>query len=520
MFFPLLDKNNRLRFCQETTNNENRIRKEKSLKDYDVLNDNLFDYVKQYLLSQFSEQTVLEMPIVSSINIAKRVATKEASIYKSCPDRKWTNLTDDQLKELQALYEDSGIDQKLFKSNLYFKAQQQNTLMVVPKDGKLKVRVLMNHHFDVIPDQENPEIAESYILSTMDKTFVPYISDRMDEMIADQDDWRATVRRYIAWDEENNFTFNGKGEITSEVLPNPLAQFGMMPFIDIAYEKDFEFFVRAGQSLADFAVQYCAVMSDMYNIMKMQGFAVAYLKGPKEIMPQNLKIGPNLLLRLPTDETTHGQTEFGFASPNSDIAGSLQFMEVLLSNFLTSRGLDASAINGKMQSQKFSSGLERLLSMIENFEATAADYNLYEKVEDKLFNLIKKWSQITYGTDQAFLSFAIPEECELNIEFDEPEMVSSEKEKLDVIQQKIELGLMNQKMAVMDLYGVDSDKADEMLLDLGAVILTGRISNYIANDANPTDVPDAIASAPSSSPVIPVSSTPPPLIPNASKTKA
>jgi hypothetical protein len=464
MAFNLLDRKNRDLFLQSIISNENKDRKEKSIKDYDVLNDNMFEYIREYLLSQFSQQTVLETPIVSSINLAKRVATKEASIYKEGPERTFTGLTDDQVNELKEKYEEWKINQKLFKSNVYFKDQNQSTLQVVPKDGKLDVRVLMLHHFDVIPKLNDPEKAESYIISSFDKSNIPIPRDGINEIIGDADDYKSTMDRYITWDAESNFVFNGKGDLVSEVLPNPI---GMLPFIDIAYEKDFEFFVRAGSSLTSFAIQYAGAISDLGNIVKMQGYSVAYLIAEKELLPSGLKIGPNYLLRLPLSETGP-RPEFGFASPNSDIAGSISYIEMLLSNFLTSRGLDPNIVNGKMQAQKYSSGIDRLLSMIESFSANKQDYDLYKTVEYRLFELIKKWSQVTSGTDQAFLSFAIPDSAEMYCQYKEPEMLETEAEELATIQTKLDLGLMSKEMAVMDLYEVDSEKAKKMLEEIAA----------------------------------------------------
>jgi hypothetical protein len=334
----LLNAEDRKLFLEDVKSNENKIRKQKSVKDYDVLNDNLYDYVVDYLKGQFSNQTVLEMPIVSSVNIAKRVCFKEASIYKSAPERSFTNLTDDQQKELLQKYNEWCINQKMFKANLYFKSQQQSCLMVVPKQGKIDVRVLLLHQYDVIPKDDNPEEAAEIVMSTFDKSLVSPTNqtDNTNQKIADGDDYKSKLEKYLTWNESSNFVFNGKGDIASEIFTNPI---GELPFIDIAADKDFEYFVRCGQALTDFAIQFCGALSDLGNIVKMQGYAVAWLKGPKSAMPSAaLKVGPTVVLHLVQDELTGQAADFGFANPNSDIAGAISYLEMLLSHFLTSRG--------------------------------------------------------------------------------------------------------------------------------------------------------------------------------------
>lgn len=475
----LLNAEDRKVFLQDIKSNENRLRKQKSVKDYDVLNDNLYDYVVDYLRSQFSNQTVLEMPIVSSVNIAKRVCNKEASIYKTAPERSFTNLSDEQQKELIQKYAEWGINQKMFKANLYYKDQQQTCLMVVPKKKNIDVRVLLLHQYDVKPKDDNPEEADAYVMSTFDKSLFSPVNqtDGTNQTTADVDDYKATLEKYLTWTEQNNFVFNGKGDAITEIFPNPI---GELPFIDIVADKDFEFYVRCGQALTDFAIQFCGALSDLGNIVKMQGYAVAWLKGPKAAMPTAaLKVGPTVVLHLVQDELTGAAADFGFANPNSDIAGAISYLEMLLSHFLTSRGLDPNVVNGKMQSSKYNSGLDRLLAMIDMFEATKQDYDLFMKAEKKLFGLIKKWSQVTAGTEQAFLSFAIPDNCELNCIHTKPEQVQSETEQLTNAAKRIDIGIMSKKQALMKIDGVDEDKADEILAEVDEEMKTDPLNEEV-----------------------------------------
>jgi len=402
----------RKKILQEISSWENKERKYESFKQFEVYHERSRQYVLEYLRSQFSKTTVDQMPVVDSINVSKRIVEKQATLYSECPEREFTALDSEQVEEIQKLYKDLGFDQKLGHANSYFKLQQQTALWLLPVNGKLKLRCLLPHQYDVIPNEEDPEIADAYIVNTFDRSFFFRPSDKgtdgANQNIADQDDWRMANKKFLVWTRDYNFIMNGKGEITSQILPN---QIDRLPFVDVAENKDMEFFIRGGRSLTDFAIQFCGALSDLYNVVKMQGWAVGYLIAPPNVMPEELTIGPNVLLRLPTDPNNPNvKPEFGYASPSADIAGSIQFLETLVALFLTSKGLDAKAISTKMDASTFSSGIERLLAMLEVFEASKEDFTTFTKAEIEIWDIVKRWSNLMINSDQKILSFVVPDE--------------------------------------------------------------------------------------------------------------
>jgi hypothetical protein len=369
------------------------------------------------------------------------------------------------------MYEDLKIDTKLLSANQKLVNQDQCFLMVVPGiDGKMKIRVLMPHQIDVIPDEIDPEKAAAYIISTYDRSFEQYSSDGVNQTIGDVDDYKSQ-ERYVVWTKDINFIMNAQGNIISEVLPNPI---GVLPFIDIASKKDFEFFVRGGEALTNFTVQYAAALSDLAHVVKMQGWSVAYLKATANLMPTEITIGPNRIIRLPIDPNNPVTPEFGFASPNADLQGSISFIEMLLANFITSKGMDSKVISSKLQSTTYSSGVERLLATLDLFEATRSQMNLFMWVETELFDLIKKWSNIMLGTQAQVLPFIIPDEATVDVDYFKPEMIMSETEKLTLITSKMEAGLMSRSEALMELRDLDIEEAKEKLIEIDSEVIGGQ----------------------------------------------
>lgn len=474
----------RKQLIKELKSAENRARKQESLEQFEIFSDRLHQYVKSHLLGQFSPTTVREMPIIDSINLARRIIKAEASLYKAAPKRHFTNLTKEQEEVVRYIYNSMRVDTLLMKSNECYKLQSQNLIQVVPKDGELIMRVLKGHHYDVVPKADDPEAADVFIISAFDKSYLlqdsrlnsptGYIgtertsnfiqSDGINQTIADPDDYKASLQRYVVWSRDFNFIMNGKGEIVSEDEATPIP--GALPFVDVAGPKDFEYYIRQGNTVTDFTVQYCGALSMQAQVVKMQGFAQAVLIGPSNLMPENLQIGPNFIVKISVDENNPTAADFKFANPNPDLSGTREHLEMLLANFLSSRGLDPKMISGKAESQRFSSGVERLLSMLDRFEATREDMALYQEVERKLYDLIKLWHNTLRDTDQLrdeFKTALLPEESEVQVEYKKPEMIQTKLEKLDYNLKKLESGLISRVEILMDLEGIDREKAEEVL---------------------------------------------------------
>ncbi len=476
----LMNIADRVRILAEIESPENRQRKAVSLRQFEIFNDRIHQYVIEHLEGQFSAKTVKEMPVISSINLARRIVKQEASIYRQEPKRTFFGVTPELQEKLQDLYEDLGWNDKFSSSNEYFKLQNQTHIQWVLKNGKLKPRILLAHHLDVIPDPNDPEVAMAYIISSFDKqqylidsrssaTGVHAISgqafgsDGFNQMIADQEDYKEKSKRFIVWSKDYNFVMDSRGNILSPDVEN---QLGLVPICDISNAKDFEYWVRQGQSVSDFTIQFNAMLSDVANVVRLQGWGQAVFSGPEGMLPENMQIGPNLVLRLPIDPNNPVPTEFKYVTPNADIAGSMEFLKMNLSMFMSSRGIDPKTVTTDAQGESFNSGLERLLSMISKFEASKDDMDVFRRIEFESFGIIKKYDEVYGGTEFMPDSLGIPSDAYVVVDFEEPEMIRSEKEELDLIQQQMELGLMSRLTAYMELNDVAEDEALKAIAEI------------------------------------------------------
>lgn len=493
----LQDQNDRVKLIGSINSENNKSRKQWSLRQFNINGGRIQQYVKESLRAQLQHSTVVEMPIVSSINIQKAVTDKKATIYKKRPTRVFTEVSEEQHETLELIYRDMKSDMKLNKSNKNFIYQDQSIGMIVPKNGKLVMRVFAMHQIDAIVDPNDPEGALGFVLSVFDRTEYDEIESSRKEKdvptgdagrsvhstatqdndytVAEKYQFQKYVERYIVWTKEFNFMMNGLGEVidpdtgesSNEIdIMSPLASEGIMPFFEVHKEKDFEFFVRPSNALSDFTIQFNERLSDLAMNQKMNGYAVAILKSPSTLKPQNLIVGHSQLIHLATDDP-EAEVDFSFASPNSNIAEISDANDRILNYFITSEGLGGDVVNSKGETKTATSGIDRFLQAIQKIEAHQDDYEAFRCAEDDIYRIVKAWLRVLTGDkqlDKKYQVTNIPEDSEVEVDFYRPEMMETRTETIANIERQLDLGLMSKKEAIMELREItDEDAANEVL---------------------------------------------------------
>lgn len=500
----ILDISVRKKIIDDIFSEENKRRKVDSFKRLDIYKKNQRKYILERIQKDLSPETIANMRTFTSINFTQKIINAKASVYKNAPERYFVGASDREKAQLENLYKFAKANVQLKKSNRMFKLEDQATVQVLPKDGALHLRVLAPHHFDVVPRPDMPEVAEVYVLSGFNKqdayqdtqsaeawdsqsrgsTTMAGYYDHLNQKIADRDDYFDKLNYFVFWTKEFHFATNRAGQILNangqpyngpvppEEVENPI---GKLPFVDLVAERDFEYWAQTGSNVTDLQLDLGAQISDTCDVNFRQGYSQAILSATEA--PKSMQIGPHTLLFLKKDPRADAasQPEFEFATPSPDLASSIRLTEMLLAMGLTSEGLDASMIATGPSSQgerAYSSGYERLLSQIEEFSASQDDIELFQCAEDEIFDLLRTWSNVLQ-TVRGPLELrpelrggVVSESVELNVVFKTPEMVQSQGEKEDSNIKLIESGLRSRKMAVMDIYGVDEERAEEIISEI------------------------------------------------------
>lgn len=486
----LLNKNVRAQVLADIKSEENHNRKRDQQKRYDVYYGRQDVYILERLRREFDQKTVDEMRKILSINLSKRMIDEKSSVYAREPERTFytksgAELSEAQFEQMDTLYRYTNVNTNLRLANIAKNRHDQCALMVVPdKMGSFKVRPVSPHHYDVVPSSNDPEKAHAYILSVWDKDFYGTArsgnkeptqlnnykgNDRRNQAIADDDDAREFMKRFVVWTKDYHFVMNGGGQVIGEVMPNPI---GMLPFVDIAPpEKDFQFFVRRGSNTIDFSLDFGMLLSDNANVIRLQSYSQAVIASEK--IPSNFTVGPNHILHLKLDKNVPELTpRFEFVTPNPDLAGTQAFLESILNLHLTAEGQDPSILSTKGDGQKYNSGLDRLLSMISKFEATKEDFALFRKVEDQLVKLLVAWSNAYQNVvgegelDEELRQASLPEDVYVDVKFGEPEAVQTKAEIEDSVIKLLSEGLLSRKEAIMELREVNEDEAERILQEI------------------------------------------------------
>lgn len=523
----VLDLSYRKKVIREIKADENVQRKVDSYKKMSMQNDNFYQYIKESLESKLDQETVQEMTIFADVNLQRRVSKSEATIYQNSPIRTIFS-GDSEAPEFFDIYDDMGIDVVMAYANEVYKYQEQALIQCYPEYDKLKARVLLPHHYDAIPYEDDPEKAFCYIISNFDNTDRnktrrepdrtgfsqgDRYQDGVNQTIGDHDDQALKEERYYWWTKSYNFVTNGKGEILKkgsedrevevfddegnfanpDEVYSPLFEQQCLPFVDIAKRKDFEYWVNSGNTLFDATITYNTILTNEFQVVEMQGHAQAVYKGKDSRAVENMRIGADKLLFIKRDPENGVDDEFDFVNPNSDLAGIREFRESYLNTFLTSRGLDTTLVSGSPQASTASSGVEKLLQMIDRFEASREDIALFEKAEKQLFYIIKCWLKSYYNfriEGELVLSeiyqIVIGEDTDFAIEFKKPEMIMSDSEKLDLAQKEIDMGVSSRVHYLMEHKGMDEEQAVKFIADVDR-FEQGSLLNGIQRTENQED---------------------------------
>jgi hypothetical protein len=227
-------------------------------------------------------------------------------------------------------------------------------------------------------------------------------------------------------------------------------------------------------------------MSDVGNVVKFQNYSQPIISSDK--MPVELAVGPNRTIWLELDpDRPELRPSFEFASPSPDITGSLSYVDQLLVSFLTSEGLDPSLVSQSKDVTKFSSGIERHLAMIDRFEASREDFDIFNRVEDQLLEAVKRWNNVLQGvkhpeTGELMLREdlqgpQINEDAKVEIKFSSPESIRTETEMETSVITKMENGLMSRKEAIMALRNVDEESALQIIKEIDEDDSLDKVNN-------------------------------------------
>lgn len=502
----VLEQEYRIKVIEEINSEENIKRKNESYLRYQIYRDKIKKHIKENLLQELDPDTVDEMSNrISSVNIFKKMVSKKARVYKDTPKRE---TVDDNQDWIDSMVDVLNLNTTMKKVNRYVEAFRNCLVYVKPyKDYSFDSKwsymldVLAPHKFDVIIDEDNHKLLRGVVLS--DFKYNGDVEKQKNPTRTGDGTHKDTTgdhaTEYIFWTKSYHFTCDENGEIINgaenlnEPLKNPIER---LPFIPFSKDQDDSFWSIGGDDMVDGTILINTLLTDLYYIMRLQGFGLFYLFGAK--VPEQYKVGPNKAITMKVEEGDP-TPQIGFASSTPPIESHMAVVEQYIAFLLSTNDLGTNSVSGTLQASTAASGIHEMIINSEPTNAIEDEQEQYKDREPEILQVANNWQKVFIdgetGLSLVYNDIGYTDDVMYRLTFEKPVQYKSEVEKLDVIGKKIEQGIWNKVDALMaDNPKLTREEALKVLLERAkenVKLMQNGIETFInGNDADDEDGDD------------------------------
>lgn len=425
----------------------NKKRIEEDQKRFLLYQGHLKEIVKDKVRREFESQENINRLIerVIPINIVEKIVDKLAGVYNQAPMRSPVSESETDQDLIDMYSSGFKINQKMKFSNRFFKLHKHTVLEpFLDHLGIPRLRVLPSHRYTPInKDPLQPERMTGII-----------------KHIKIDRDPRQTILSY--WDDDQHFLIDGEGRILIDQMrridnENGENPFGVLPFTYISETDDGSLIPIPDDDLVTVQIVISLLLTDIAVASKYQAFPIIAAIGD-EIGDQ--VIGPSTIVQLSAG------SDIKAINPGYDPEKPLRFVESLLAMLMTTKNLSAGEISGKLDPNSVGSGVSKMLDQAVSTEDKMDQEEFFANAEiemwDKFANNI-----LPYYVNQNLISEnwrgAFSDDFKLSIQFAEQKPYVSDKELCETVKMKLEAGLITREMAIKELHGVDSEKAQQII---------------------------------------------------------
>lgn len=425
-------------------------RKQKEYKAFEVFAGNQKKWVKKELQQMFP-QTWNDFT-ESDISVSKLVTEKRSQAYTQEPVRGLKTEKETALYEKIVKQGKLNSAMRVFDENM--NRQWRSGLWVMPPnfDGQpFRFRPLLPHEYDLIIDYDGTE--KVVAIKFADQQISQGAGSGVDFNIQ-QGRGETFKKVYGLWNDtqhvvvqftkvvsngrviEEDIEFRnipGNAEMTNDL--------GRLPFSFKQYNFDNELpFVSP---LAEQSVTYNVMQSIMMTAANVQGFSNLVVSGIGEVIDKDMTISLFSAFKLlQPDNPDQPQTTADYISPSPDLSGMQQIIQSFRTQVLEDHGIKAGQAEGGVE--RFTSGFDRLLANADVQNIVEENQTLYQEVEKDVYEIVKAYYDSkggrTFSDDSVY------------VKYKKPKPITSESETLDIIQKKLDLGLIEEweKFKILD----------------------------------------------------------------------
>lgn len=454
----LLDKQVIMRILSEMEKSEERDRRTHSFDAYQIYSGNQANYVEQMIMAKRPKS--YQGYITSDISIARMVTKKRSQSYLLPPSRETEN---DELME--EIYKGAMADRSFQAFDEGFNLHKHMIMWVnyVQEEERIQFMPLHPYEFSLVRDKDSGEV-EIVILNypNRDLTANANSGDGLSDLISEsQADSSANGNHYVFWSKDQvvkvfikntEVTIDGKNELKTDVTyvpiegnPKSVNPIGMLPFVYLS--DDLSVDMPTPNPLANQSVSWNYQWSEVLTSSNIQGSGQFVLRYPESMQGNMDKINIGLLsaVELPQKEDPNmPSTEAEYISPSPDLASQREISMTYLKMILKEHGIDGE--NMELGESSAVSGISKAISGSNVQKIISNNQMMYERVEQACFEIVKAWVNEAQIAGKSF-----GQDDGLVVIYPKPKVLMSDKETLDVIEKKLELGLIEKWEALVAL---------------------------------------------------------------------
>jgi hypothetical protein len=428
----ILDLSEVERIINEISSAKNIERKRNAYISYEVESGLLGKYVQAKVKAMFPQ--TYKSYTISEYSLLKKVVDKKARAYKEPPIRKLdidsesqrysdfqkVNRFNDAMKDIDRIYNQYKY------AGLYLELNEV--------DKKVNYYPLRPYEYDIVKNDKGEVIC--LILSYPGSQITNGTADKI--IAGDRADDDVGEIEYVLWTAENHVvvhvtsdSVHGKKKVKmmpiegNEEGVNP---YGYIPFAYLPY--DFNEDYPTPSPLANQTIEVNGSLS-VYLTSGIQQVGQLIISGPSDHLPKEVAGGMMSAMTLPQSKNVEDKaTTADYISPSPDLAGHKESIMTYLSMVLDEQGI--SSTQSLQGNEKFTSGLDRLLSQADVQAIIEDNQDSYVRFEQQIFETVNRM------IGEEFSSVA------LQVTFKKPKMLTSDTDKLANIEKMLELGLIEE----------------------------------------------------------------------------
>lgn len=495
----LLDEGFRKKVIEGISSQANASRKREMKKRGEVYKDLTVKWVIQKLKDEGLKDKTLKLMTnrAANISICRKIINKLARSYSGGIMRETGSpALNEMLDSVVDLLDFNNNQVKIDRYKRLYKNVWSATLPEMC-DGdyefpvyELKHKVFAPWQFDVVEKMRDPSHAGCIVLSDYSETSLTklpvagstQLSARKDAESYSTIEMSEENKTYIWWNEKYHFTTNSNGQIIKQLSPEDLLNpIGEIPGVSYAEDQDGSYWSSGGDDLVDGSILINTLITDMNAIAFIQGWGQYVVTGKK--IPAVLEGGPHSALVFTYDDG-EPEPKVQVVNANPPLDSWMKLIEQYTALLLSTNDCSPASVSMKLDPSNYPSGIAMLIEKSEANNSIDQSRKEFIQGEREQFEIIKKWHNYLLERNQLDEEWAmlgpIPDDMTFSVKFTDTKEVITEKEKLETLKIRKELGLNTEiDLIKMDNPDMSDEDAQAKLADI-----KGQVNKAVSEASN------------------------------------